>query len=409
MSSPVLAGTPPVRTRPWPAWPPPPGDEERKGLERALAEGVWAGVDGPLKQEFEHRWAAATASRHGLGVSNGTVSLEIALRALGIGAGDEVIVPPYTFVATATAVLGVNALPVFADLDPETYNLDPAAVEAAVTDRTRAVIAVHLGGHPVDLDALTALCARHDLALIEDAAHAHGARWKDRPVGGFGAFGSWSFQASKNLTCGEGGALTTDHDDLAEQAWELHNCGRRRDGAWYAHHRLGGNHRLTEWQAAILLAGLDRLPDQVARREQCAAVLDRELAEIPGLRPLGRDPRASVHAHHLYLFRYDGGEFGGLSRDDFVAALVHHGIPASSGYPLPLYRQELFTEATFDRAATGWDPTRPLTSYADVRLPVCELACAETVWLPQQLLLAPVEEMADVLEAVRRIHRGATG
>ncbi|MEQ4203911.1 DegT/DnrJ/EryC1/StrS family aminotransferase [Actinopolymorpha sp. B17G11] len=409
MSSPVLTRTTPVRTRPWPTWPPPPGEGERKGLERALDEGIWAGVDGPLKREFERRWADATASRHGLGVSNGTVSLEIALRALGVGSGDEVIVPPYTFVATATAVLGVNALPVFADLDPETYNLDPAAVEAAVTDHTRAVIAVHLGGHPVDLDALTALCDRHGLALIEDAAHAHGAQWNDRPVGAFGAFGSWSFQASKNLTCGEGGALTSNHDDLAEQAWELHNCGRRRTGAWYAHHRVGGNHRLTEWQAAILLAGLDRLPDQIARREECAAVLDQELAKVPGLRPLGRDRRASVHAHHLYLFRYDAAEFGGLSRDDFVAALVHHGIPASSGYPLPLYQQELFTEATFDRAATGWDAARASTRYADVRLPVCERACAETVWLPQNLLLAPVGEMADVLEAVRLVRRGATG
>ena len=406
MSSPPVTGSVPVRTRPWPSWPVS-DEDDRAGLERALADGVWAAADGPLKTEFERRFAAFTGTSHALGVSNGTVSLEIALRALGIGAGDEVVVPPYTFVATATAVLAVNALPVFADLDPETLNLDPVGVAAVLTERTKAVIAVHLGGHSVDLDALSVLCDRHGLALVEDAAHAHGSRWRDRPVGGFGAFGSWSFQASKNLTCGEGGALTSNTDSLAEQAWELHNCGRRRGGAWYAHHRLAGNHRLPEWQAAILLAGLTRLPDQIARRERAAAFLDRELAGIPGLRPLGRDPRASVHAYHLYQFRYDPREFGGLDRAGFVAGLVHHGIPAAEGYPLPLYRQELFADAAFDRQATGWDPNRPGTRYDKLRLEVCERACDEIVWLPHRLLLAPVAEMADVLEAVSAVRRDA--
>jgi dTDP-4-amino-4,6-dideoxygalactose transaminase len=406
VSSPPVTQSAPVRTSPWPGWPVH-GAEERDGLERVLTDAVWAAADGPEKLEFERQFAAYTGTRHALGVSNGTVSLEIALRALGIGAGDEVVVPPYTFVATATAVLGVNALPVFADLDPATCNLDPAAVAAALTDRTRAVIAVHLGGQAADLDALGSLCEQHGLALIEDAAHAHGASWRDRPVGGFGAFGSWSFQASKNLTCGEGGALTSNDDNLAEQAWELHNCGRRRDGAWYAHHRLAGNHRLPEWQAAILLAGLRRLPDQVARREAAAAYLDRELAGIPGLRPLGRDPRATVHAYHLYQFRYDPDEFGGLDRAGFVAGLVHHGIPASAGYPLPLYRQELFARAAFDRQATGWDPNRAGTRYDSVRLEVSERACDEIVWLPHRLLLAPADEMADVLEAVSVVRRDA--
>jgi dTDP-4-amino-4,6-dideoxygalactose transaminase len=398
----------PVRTAPWPRWPD--YDEAAAGLLRAAAgDGVGAAADGPQKVAFERRWAEFTGCRHALGVTNGTVSLEIALRALGIGAGDEVIVPPYTFAATATAVLTVGALPVFADIEPESYNLDPAAVRASVSPRTRAVIVVHLGGAPADLDALTALCAREDLALIEDAAHAHGARWRGRPVGGFGAYGSWSFQASKNLSSGEGGALTTDDDELAEAAWELHNCGRRRDEPWYEHFELGGNHRLTEWSAAVLLAGLDRLPGEVARREACAARLDADLSTVEGIRPLGRDPRVDVHAHHLYLFRYDPAAFAGLDREWFVAALRHHGIPASTGYPAPLDRQPLFAQARFDRRATGWTPDNPATRYGELPLPVCERACARTVWLPHSLLLAPPDEMADVVAAVREIRHAATG
>ncbi|MGH3763455.1 DegT/DnrJ/EryC1/StrS family aminotransferase [Actinophytocola sp.] len=406
--APAIELGPPVRTAPWPSWPVY-GDVEAGLLRAAVEAGIGSAADGPLKLEFERRWAALTDCRHALGVANGTVSLEIAMRALGIGSGDEVIVPPYTFAATATAVLTVGALPVFADIEPDSYNLDPAAVAASVTERTRAVIVVHLGGAPADLDALTELCGRHGLALIEDAAHAHGARWRGRPVGGFGAFGSWSFQASKNLSAGEGGALITDDADLAEAAWSLHNCGRRPSEPWYAHFELGANHRLTEWSAAVLLAGLDRLPGELARREANASYLDSELSTIDGVRPLGRDPRVDTHAHHLYLFRFDPAAFAGLDRDSFVAALRHHGIPASVGYPEPLYRQPVFARARFDHRATGWTPDNPLTRYGDLHLPVCERACAETVWLPQSLLLAPESEMADVVAAVRQIRRAATG
>jgi dTDP-4-amino-4,6-dideoxygalactose transaminase len=398
----------PVRTRPWPRWPQY-GERDTELLGGAVEAGIGSAADGPLKVEFEERWAEYTGCRHALGVSNGSISLQIALRALGIGCGDEVIVPPYTFIATATAVLAADALPVFVDIEPDTYNIDPAAVEASITGRTRAVIAVHLGGAPADLDALTEVCGRHGLALIEDAAHAHGARWRGQRIGGFGSFGSWSFQASKNLSGGEGGALTTDDERLAETAWSLHNCGRRRGEPWFAHFELGHNHRLTEWSSAVLLAGLERLPGQVTRREASASYLDRDLSTIDGIRPLGRHPGVDVHAHHLYLFRYDPTAFAGLDRNGFVAALRHHGIPASAGYEEPLYRQLVFAEARFDRRATGWTPENPATRYDELRLPVCERACAETVWLPHSLLLAPPEEMADVVAAVRAVRDSVTG
>ncbi|HZC27337.1 MAG TPA: DegT/DnrJ/EryC1/StrS family aminotransferase [Actinopolymorphaceae bacterium] len=395
----------PLRIRPWPAWPVW-GQAERDAVDAVVTSGVWGGVNAPVVREFEHAWSEFLGVRETRTCSNGTISLQIALRALGIGAGDEVIVPPYTFAATATAVLEENALPVFADIDAGTHCLDPDAVESAVTERTRAVIAVHLGGHPADLDKLDAVCRRHDLALIEDAAQAHGAEWNGRRVGGFGAFGSWSFQASKNLTSGEGGALTTNDPELADLADSLRNCGRTPNGEWYEHHRLGENHRLTAIQAALLQAGLGRLPDQIRQREESAAVLDRELARLDGIEPMHRDPRATAHAYHLYQFRYEPAAFGGLPRDSFANALKKEGIPASVGYSIPLYRQPIFANAAFDHRATGWSPTDSRTRYGDLHLPACERACATTVWLPQALLLAGADEMCDVVAAVEKVQRG---
>ncbi|AIJ26229.1 MULTISPECIES: DegT/DnrJ/EryC1/StrS family aminotransferase [Amycolatopsis methanolica group] len=401
MSTPETTAAP-VRVAPWPRWPEH-GEPERRRLAEVLDGGMWNGIDAPAVTAFEREFAERLATRHVITCANGTVSLEIALAALGIGAGDEVIVPPYTFLATASAVLGLNALPVFADITPDTYCIDPAAVEAAIGPRTRAVIAVHLAGHPADLDALGEICTRHGIALIEDAAHAHGSSWRDRPVGGFGAFGSWSFQGSKNLTSGEGGALSANDDELAGIARELRNCGRVEGGAWYDHQRFGGNWRITAFQAALLSAGLERLPAQFARREACAARLDAELSDVDGIRPLARDPRATGHAHHLYLFRYSPSAFGGRSVEEFCAALRRHGIPASRGYPLPLYRQPVFARQRFDLLATGWDPGHPPTRYDRIDLPVCERACAESVWLPHHVLLAEPDEMADVATAIRTV------
>lgn len=402
----------PVRSKPWPSWPI--WDEpERANLLAVLDSGNWGGdlargmADSSMVAAFEAAWSAVAGVSHTVTCSNGSTSLEVALAALDVRAGDEVIVPPYTFAATTTAVLAINALPVFVDIDPATSCVDPRAVEEAISPRTAAVIAVHLTGHPADMDALAAIAGRHGLALIEDAAQAHGATWSGRPVGGIGNVGCWSFQSSKNLTSGEGGAVTTNDQELAEIVASLCNCGRIAGGAGYEHHRRGNNFRLTQWQAAVLLAGLSRMPEQIERREASAAWLDKELAAIEGIRPLRRDPRVTVHAHHLYAFRYEPAVFDGLPRSAFVDKLNREGIPASSGYPVPLYRQPLFTNRAFDVKATGWTPGYAPTRYEALSLPACEAACSEIVWLPQRLLLAPVEEMSDVLEAIVRIQSEA--
>ena len=406
MSDLALLGGAPVRRAPFPAWPAY-GEEEAQGLQEVLAGGVWSAASAPKVAELEERFSAFHDAAFGVAMTNGTISLEIAMAALGIGAGDEVIVPPYTFLATASAVLKMNALPIFVDIDPTTYCIDPDAVEAAITPRTRAIIAVHLGGHPADMDRLSAIARQHGIALIEDAAHAHGAAWQGRRVGALGDVGGWSFQASKNMTAGEGGMVTTDDALLAEKARALHNCGRVAGGKWYEHAALGGNYRLTEFQSAVLLAQLARLPAQIERRESCGRYLDRELAAIEGIRPLARDPRATTHAYHLYLFRYDGEAFGGLDRDRFVAALQAEGIPSSIGYPIPLNCQPLFVNRAFDTRATYYDPTYVPTRFERLDLPVCAKACNETVWLFQNMLLGATDDMDDIVAAVRKIQQNA--
>ena len=243
----AIHGGRPVRTKPFPAWPIF-GEEEEQALIRALRSGKWGRTAGDEVAKFEEQYAQYHQAKQGIAVVNGTVALRISMLAAGIQAGDEVIVPPYTFLATASAVIEANATPVFADLELETFNIDPRAVEAAVTPRTRAIMPVHLAGLSVNMDAIMEIARRHDLVVIEDACHAHGAEYKGRRLGSIGHLGVFSFQSSKNLTSGEGGIILTNDDALAARCRTIHNCGRLAGGAWYEHHAIGGNYRLSEFQ-----------------------------------------------------------------------------------------------------------------------------------------------------------------
>jgi dTDP-4-amino-4,6-dideoxygalactose transaminase len=396
----------PVRTKPFPSWPQY-GPEELAGLTGVLESGIWSDANGPAVQAVQDAYAGFVQADYAVAVSNGTVAIVLALRALGIGAGDEVIVPPYTFLATATAVLEVSAMPIFVDIDPDTWCIDPDAVEAAITERTRAIIPVHLGGQSADLDRLQEIATRHGLFLIEDCAHAHGSTWKDRRVGAIADLGTWSFQASKNLNCGEGGMVTTNDPKIAETIESLRNCGRKKGGLWYAHYIMSGNFRLTEWQSTILHSQLRRYPEQLERRNGNGQYLDSELSQIEGLSPLKRDPRATTHSYHLYQFRYDARAFGGLSKADFIDQVRAEGIPVSAGYPLPLYKQPLFLDRAFDTKAAGYDPSYPATQFDKLDLPNCEAACANGVWIPQTVLLDDRSGMGDIVEAIRKVQKRA--
>src|SRR5438105_4016249 len=285
----ALFGGKPVRTRPFTPWPVF-GKAEEDRLLRTLRSGRWGRLDGTEVEEFESRFAAMHGCRHGVAVVNGTVSLRIALLAAGIRAEDEVIVPAYTFFSTASAVVEANAVPVFADIDPNTFNLDPAAVEAAITARTRAIIPVHFAGLPADMDSILAIARRHDLTVIEDAAHAHGASYRGRPAGSLGHMASFSFQSSKNLTAGEGGIITTNDDALAEACRSIHNCGRVAGGVWYEHHVVSGNYRLGEFQGAILNCQIDRLEQQTKTRDDNGKYLSSLLDNLPGIHMQKRPP-----------------------------------------------------------------------------------------------------------------------
>lgn len=382
-----------VKARPWPRWPV--WDErEEKALLAALRSGTWG--QSTQVQAFQEEFARFQDAQYGVCNVNGTASLEAALRAAGIGMGDEVIVPPYTFIATASAVLMCNGTPVFADIDPDTYNLDPAAAGAAITPRTRAIIPVHIAGCPADMDAFAALAKKHGLVLIEDCAQAHAAAWNGRKVGALGDMGTFSFQSSKNINAGEGGMVLTNSKEWHERCWSVVNVGRVPDGAWYEHRVLGSNLRMTEFQAALLRVQLTRLPQQAQRRWENAQILNRELAKIPGIRPMRLDPRVTMHAYHLYIFRYSPQEFG-MSRADFLRALNAEGVPCSAGY-VPLYRNELFR--------TGRTYAGTQVDYSKVCCPVAERVCEdEAIWLFQSMLLGTPADMDEIVEAVGKVGR----
>ncbi len=403
---PILAinGGKPVRTEPFPGWPIH-GDEEMEALRRVLESGVW-GVYGEEKRSFEKRFAAYQDAEYGLTTTSGTTALQVCLRALGVGCGDEVIVPPYTFMATVTAVLYVNAVPVFADIEPDTYNLDPEKAESAVTEKTKALMPVHIGGRPADMDGVMDVADRHDLFVVEDAAQAWGAEWRSQRVGAIGDMGVFSFQSSKNITSGEGGMIVTNSEDLFVKAWSFHNCGRVPEGKWYEHQLPGSNLRMTEFQAAILQSQLDRLEGQTVKRMENAAYLDRELSKIDGIYPLVRGEDVTRHAYHLYIFRMDPEAFGGASKDAVADALKAEGIPASPGYSRPLYEEPYLDY--FQKCPLSCPYHGEPVDYSGLKLPVTERACyREGLWLRQYELLGSRKDMEDIVQAVQKVRDNA--
>ena len=383
----------------WPVW----DDRERDRLAATLEEGGWWQGDGDRAQRFADDFAAFQGARHGLAMTNGTHTIEAALAACGVGEGDEVIVPALTFVASATAVLAVNATPVLVDIDAETLCLDVSLAEAAITPRTRAIVAVHVAGAVCDLDALVPLCERHSLHLIEDCAHAHGSSWRGRGVGSYGSFGSFSFQHSKLMTAGEGGALICNDPDLLELARSYMDCGRA-SGEWFYHHpRYGSNLRMTEWQGAILSAQLERFGEQNRLRNRSAVVLGEALAQVPGLRAQRRDPRMDSQGNYCFVFHYDDREFAGLPLRRFEQALEAEGIPMGVSYP-SLHQVGLFRDRNF---APRLRASAPAIDYAALSLPVSEHAERSTVWIQHRILLAGPDDVLDVARAAAKIREHA--
>ncbi|NSW91439.1 MAG: DegT/DnrJ/EryC1/StrS family aminotransferase [Firmicutes bacterium] len=393
----AINGGSPLRTEKFPKWPQY-GEKEREALERVLKSGVWGTLGNEVKQ-FAQKFAKYQGANYGVAVTNGTVTLEIALRAMNIGYGDEVIIPPYTFNATASAVIIVGATPVFVDIEDDTHNIDPKKIEEAITPRTRAIIPVHIGGRACNMDEIMDIATRHNLYVIEDCAHAHGSEWKGKRVGSIGHAGSFSFQASKNLTAGEGGLITVNDVAIYERCWSIHNCGRDYHGTiWYEHVNIGTNARMTEWQAAILDAQMESLNEQIQRRMENAAYLTSRLKEIECIETFRDDPRITRNSYHSYIFKYKGEKCKDLPRDKFIKAMRAEGIYCSAGY-VCLYKQILFHGEEFRRI------TGSKIDYKNMYLENAERAGErEGIWLPQNMLLGTKKDMDDIADAIIKIY-----
>jgi dTDP-4-amino-4,6-dideoxygalactose transaminase len=404
----AIAGGRPTRRTPFSPWPQ--FDEhDRAGLMAVLEGRNWGGYPFPNTQasRFADAFAAAHGAKFGVSTANGTVAIEIALKACGLAPGDEVIVPAYTFEASAVPVLRLGGVPVFADVRPDTYCLDVQAAEAVITTRTRAILPVHLGMGMADMDAVMTLAHRHQLRVVEDCAHAHGAQWQGRGAGSIGDAGSFSMQTGKLMTAGEGGAILTNDDRLLEIAQSYMNCGRASDTDRHGQRLVGFNYRMTEFQAAVLLAQLGRLQSQTTLRAVRAARLREALADVPGIAPLGCDSRVTRQAIYQFILKYDADAFAGASRDRFAAALELEGIPCDGLFYEPLYRSPLF------KVRPGEFPALPVASdgslpWARTHCPVAERAAyRESVWLPHQLLLGPERDVDDIADAIHKIQRHA--
>ena len=407
MSSPVssserlaLLGGRPKCNFSWPKWPVHDQIEEAQLLD-VLRSGEW--WFGEKVQRFEREFAAYQGASYGVTCTNGTTAIEMGLRALGVVHGDEVIVPPYTFIATASAVVTVGAVPVFADIDPASLCLDPQDVARKISPRTRAIVPVHVAGRIADMERLNGLANAHHLAVLEDASHAWGSQWESRGAGTLGRCGTFSFQVSKNITAGEGGILVSNDLELAELCRSFSHCGRTHGSAWYDHNNLGSNLRMTEFQAAILLAQLGRLESQCAHRERIAAMLDEALAGIPAIQQLAPAPRMTRRSYHMYVFCLKEAELG-ISRGRFLEALQAEGVPASEGWYRPLYKNGVFANAHMGPPHGVRSPLAGMgVDYRAVSCPVCEQVCRDAVWIPQNVLLADEPQIICLVEAIRKV------
>jgi L-glutamine:2-deoxy-scyllo-inosose/3-amino-2,3-dideoxy-scyllo-inosose aminotransferase len=406
-----------VKTNPWPKWPVWDKSEECALLE-VLKSAVWS-YNGPKESEFNKAFAEFIGTKYALSVANGTVSLQLALEACGIGWGDEVIVPGLTWQATAASVVDVNAVPILVDVCEDTWCIDEALIEEAITPRTKAIIPVHLYGSFADMDAITRIARRHNLRVIEDCAHKHGGQWRGKKAGSIGDIGSFSFQLSKLMTAGEGGALTTSDPQLYEKLDALRNCGRRPQTEVSADKGTGiygdegnfiqsGNYRITDFQAALLIEALKRLPQHNRLREDNAEYLNSLLQELPGVLPMRRDKRETTAAYYNFSFRYKQGDFKRLPVTELRKALsAELGCPVEPSYE-PLNACALYTPHTKPWRHKLTDKYWQEIDAGRFDLPVCHrIYREESVCFHHCVLMGTKADMDLIAEAIQKVYDNA--
>ena len=389
----AINGGTPVRTESFPSWPTL-DDSDLEVFEEVYRSGRWG--HGSKVSELSEQFAAFQGAKYGVCVNSGTSALYVALKAAGVGLGDEVITTPYTFQATVVAILMANGTPVFVDTLPDGFNIDPSKIEEALTPKTKAILPVHIAGYPADMDAILDIASKHNLLVVEDCAQAHGAEWRGVGVGSWGDFGCFSFQASKNLCAGEGGIVLTNDRERYERAWAIHNCGRTPPESESDEiEPFGSNFRMTEWQGALLLSRFGRLEAETNHRHMNMRFLDQGLGEVPGLKVVPLDPRATRGGCHGYKVIFDSEEFEGISREEFLKAMRAEGIPMGTWYTTPMYRNPLLKSNFF---STELD-------YSDVDCPQVEQLCQTGLALGQSVLLGTREDMEDIVIAAMKVRR----
>ena len=409
MSELAILGGPKTRLESYPAWPI--WDQrDIDAVTEVIRSGRWGGYPypGPKTAELAMKFAEMQGGGYAVPMANGTVTMEVALRAAGIGWGDEVIVPACTFQATAAAPMNAGAIPVIVDIDPDNYCMDPKAAARAITAKTRAIIPVHLASNMTDMDAIMALAEKHKLVVIEDCAHAHGAKWNGRGAGTIGDFGSFSLQSSKTLTSGEGGILLCRSEVMARMAMSIIDCGRGHAGEGGKEAGpspvMGGNFRLSELQAALALVGIQRFPAQAREREEMAAYMDEALSEVPGVRVLRRDPRHTTRSFYQYIFAVDPSVYG-VEHDVLCAALEAEGVIAEVGYQA-MHHYPLFQPRNSKLAVPNAFPERFI--FSKMSFPEAERACErEAVTLDEATFRAGREGVDDVVTALKKIQNNA--
>ncbi|MDZ4783983.1 MAG: DegT/DnrJ/EryC1/StrS family aminotransferase [Planctomycetia bacterium] len=404
VSKPAALGGEPAHSADWPGWPEWREDWEADVL-RVLRSGDWyRGGDTGKVPDFEVAYASLLGAKRCLAVSSGTTALTVALHVMGVDAGDEVIVSPYTFIATYNAILSLKALPVFADTNPETLTIDPATIESRITNRTRAIVPVHIYGMPCDMEPINAIAKRRNLAVVEDACQAWLAEYHGKMCGALADLGCFSFQNSKHLPAGEGGAITGNSDELIDRCYAYHNCGSAF-GTFQGrgHFSRGNNYRMQHFQAAILLQQMEKLVEETEVRRASADYLATQLKDIAGVTP-ARLPENSRAVWHLYPLRYDATAFQGLPRNKFIKALRAEGVPCSDGYH-EQYHDGLLDEAMNSRGFQRLFSADRLKSYRESYQDLAgnRQVCTTTVALPQNLLLAERSQLDRIVEAMRKI------
>ena len=412
----ALNGGTAVRTKPYPGWPRG-GDTEKQWLDKVLQSGRWfAGLQGndaeALGTLFAQRFATLHGARHALPVSNGSTAIELALRSLDIRCGEEVIVPPYTFISTVTSVLMVGAVPVFADINPRSYCLDADDVLGRIGPNTRAIMPVHLAGHMADMPRLKSVADSKNLALIEDCAQAIDADLSDKKAGTWGDLGTFSFQSNKTLTCGEGGLILTDDSVLAEKVVALRAFGRFRDkearrSSDLTCRQISSNYRLSEFQSAVLLGQLERFTGDDERRQANAKRLTEGVRQIPGLNHIRMAELPMKHGYYYYLLQYEPDTYANLDPAGLCKALNAEGIPVVPGDRKPLYAHPVFKVENLSQyvCAELLESYRKAVDLENPRCPVTEEACNRTLILRHQILLGEARDMDDIIEALWKVYK----